>query len=272
MAVFQDLDLTLKTLLEDASVPPELASVDVAFDAPDKAFTFNGDTLNLFLFGVRENRVLRDPVPIVELVAGQYVRRTPPLRVDCDYLVTAWAKGSRADAVQLEHHLLALALAKFSKFPVIPSGFLRNSMVDQPFPVQTWVGQTEDSRSLGEFWSALGVPPRSAFHLTITVALDLRDGTPVGPPVSTSRIVLEGQAASTIGGTVRTAGGPVPGATVTMDDIRTARTDVDGRFRFVGAGDGDHDVAVSAPGFGAQLRTVTVPSTAPTDYDFLLSP
>lgn len=273
-AVFQDLDLSLKALLEDGTVPPALTDVDVAFDAPDKTFAITGSTLNLFLFGVHENRVLRDPVPIVELVAGQYVRRTPPLRVDCDYLVTAWAQGNRTAAVQAEHQLLAGALAKLSKFPLIPPGYLRNSMTNQPFPVQTWVGQSDDSRSLGEFWSALGVPPRSAFHLTVTVALDMQDGQVFGPPVETSRIVLNGEESITIGGRVRAVAGnaAIAGATVTLDGKRTTRTGEDGDFLFDRVGAGQHELLVAAAGFTGGQRTVDVPGTSPTAFDFQLTP
>ncbi|GGN58811.1 hypothetical protein GCM10010112_12920 [Actinoplanes lobatus] len=272
--MFQDLDLTLKALLEDTTVAPALTDVDIAFDTPDKSFTFTGDTLNLFLFGVHENRVLRDPVPIVEVVAGQFVRRTPPLRVDCDYLLTAWSEGARAAAVRDEHRLLAAALAKLTKFPLIPPGYLRNSMTGQPFPVQTWVGQADDSRSLGEFWSALGVPPRSAFHLTVTVALDLQDGVALGPPVETSRVLLDAVPRNAIGGRVRAAAGnaPVDGATVTLDGRRTVRTGAEGGFVFTGVGDGQHELHVTAAGFSDGQRTVTVPGGTPTAFDFTLTP
>jgi len=280
--VFQDLDASLKALLEDAAVPPALTGVDVNFRTPDKTFTFTQATLNLFLSGVRENRVLRDPVPVVELVGGSYVRHTPPLRVDCDYLVTAWSKEAGSLAVEQEHLLLAQALAKLSKFPELPAGYLRATMVDQPFPVQLWTAQHDESRTLGEFWSALGMPPRGAFQLTVTVALDLRDPSAFGPPVSTSRVVLDddlspataGEASLTIGGTVRRHGdaAPIDGATVELDGSRTVVTGPDGRFRFDRVSSGGHDLAVSAAGFTPRQRAVAVPGTTPTDFDVDLAP
>jgi len=272
--MFDLLDASLRALLTDPAVPPGLAGVDVTFRTPDKTFTVAQRTLNLFLSGVRENRTLRDRVPIVELVGGVFVRRTPPLRVDCDYLVTAWSTQAGALAAVEEHLLLAQALAKLSRFGTLPTGYLQGGMANQPFPVQLLTAQHDESRSLGEFWSALGVPPRSAFQVTATVALDLQDPAVLGPPVSTSAVVLDGGTTLTIGGTVRRAAdaGPIDGATVTLDGDRTASTDADGQFLFVGVAGAQHDLAATAAGLAPQQRTVTVPGTSPTHFDFDLAP
>ena len=140
--MFQDMDASLRALLTDPTVPPALPGVDITFRTPDKTFTFATKSLNLFLSGVRENRILRDRVPIVELVGGSFRRRTPPVRVDCDYLVTAWSKEAGALAVQEEHLLLAQALAKLTRFPILATGYLQGTMVNQPFPVQIWTAQS----------------------------------------------------------------------------------------------------------------------------------
>jgi hypothetical protein len=280
--MFQDLDRTVRAMLDDVAVPPSLAGVDVTFKAPDKAFTFSQPTVNLFLYGVHENRVLRDPVPIVEQVGGVFVRRTPPLRVDCDYLVTAWSKKPDATGVEEEHQLLGLALAKLSRFPLVPATYLRNSLVGQPFPVQMWAGQSDDSKSLGEFWSALGVAPRSSFHLMVTIAMDLQDALAEGPPVVTTQVVLDddldpataGESMFGIGGVIREAAtnAVLTGATVTLDGIRSTVTDSAGRFRFPHAGAGNHALTATAPGFATGNKTITVPAAALNDYDLALSP
>jgi hypothetical protein len=280
--MFQDLDLTLRKLLDDATVPPSMAGIDVSFRTPDKAFTFDQATVNLFLHGVHENRVLRDPVPILEQVAGVFVRRRPPLRVDCDYLVTAWSKKQEAQGIEEEHQVLAKALAKLSRFPLIPPIYLQNSMAGQPFPVQMWVAQSDDDKSLGEFWSALGVPPRSSFHLMVTIALDVQVVTPEGPPVVTKEVVLDddldpatpGEPIFGIGGVVRDAltTAPIAEAGVTLDGARSTVTDAEGRFRFRGLGAGGHVLTAAAPGFATATRPITVPATATDDYDIDLTP
>jgi hypothetical protein len=202
--------------------------------------------------------------------------------LDCDYLVTAWSKEAGALAVQEEHLLLAQALAKLTRFPILATGYLQGTMVNQPFPVQVWTAQHDESRSLGEFWSALGVPPRAAFQVTVTIALDLQDPSVIGPPVSTSTIIVDddllpstpGETARTIGGTVRRLadGAPLAGATVTLDGHRAGTTDTDGQFRFVRVAEGQHDLEATATGLAGQQRSVNVPGTAPDDFDFDLAP
>src|SRR5258706_3643559 len=103
--MFQDLDDTLEAILDDAGAPPELRAAVVSFETPDKNFAPVQATVNLFLYEVKENRSLRDPVPITEIVAGQFIRRMPPLRVDCCYLVTAWSPQAGAAKI-VEEHLL----------------------------------------------------------------------------------------------------------------------------------------------------------------------
>lgn len=273
--MFQDLDLTLRKVLDDATVPPSMAGVDVSFKTPDKAFVFGQPTLDLFLYGVRENRVLRDPVPIMERVGAGFVRRTPPLRVDCDYLVTAWSKEPDAAAVAQERTILANALMKLSRFPVIPAGYLQNSLVGQPFPVQMWVAQSDDSKSLGEFWSALGVSPRSSFHVMVTIAMDLQVTVPEGTPVITRELKLDddldpatpGESVFAIGGVVRDAAAAVvAGAVVTLDG-RSTTTDADGRFRFSGLLAGGYTLRATAPGHAPKDKAITVPAAAINDYD-----
>jgi hypothetical protein len=280
--MFEDLDATLRKLLEDATVPPSMAGIDITFKTPDKAFAFNQATVDLFLYGVRENRVLRDPAPILEEVAGVFVRRTPPLRVDCDYLVTAFSKKPDAQGMEEEHEILAKALLKLSRFPTIPPGQLHDSLVGQPFPVRMWVAQSDDSKSLGEFWSALGVSPRSSFHLMLTIAMDPQVAVPEGPPVVTKELVLDddldaatpGGSVFGIGGVVRDAGttAAIEGATVTLDGGPSTTTDAAGRFLFSGLGAGNHALTAAGPGFTTASKQIAVPAAAINAYDIDLSP
>jgi Pvc16 N-terminal domain/Carboxypeptidase regulatory-like domain len=180
--MFQDLDSTLTRILNDEAMkvsmmPPltELFDADVTFITPDRAFppTVARGTVNLFLYDVKENRELRDPVPIVEKVGNGFRSRIPPVRIDCSYIVTAWSNAAGDNQVVEEHRLLAQALLWLTRFPGVPTKYLQGGLTNQPFPLTTTVAQMDANKNAGEFWSALGIPPRSAFYLTVTIAMDV---------------------------------------------------------------------------------------------------
>lgn len=265
--MFTSLDQALTTLLDDATAPAALRGAEVSFETPIKAYKPNNPTINLFLLEVKENRTLRDPEPIIEFVGGIYTRKLPPVRVDVTYVVTSWSAETGEDKISEEHELLALALAWLSRFPVAPSVLLPG----QPFPVTLFTALPDNRLNIGEFWSALGIPPRAAFTLTATVALDLAPAIPAGPPVTTAMTVYQqdNDAATReerifIGGLVlNSTGKPVAGAWVGLEPTgETALTNRDGRFIFSnvmrGAG---YTLRARKTGLGEVVRTeMEIPS------------
>src|SRR5262249_40992836 len=136
------------------------------------------------LHEIRENRELRDALPIVDHVDGQFVRRQPPVRVDCTYMVTAWSNQAKELKVAEEHRLLSQALLYLRRSPTIPVRFLADTaLANQPFPLPTMVADVEPTKNLAEFWSALGTAPRPLFHLVVTLAMDLEIKAREGPAV-----------------------------------------------------------------------------------------
>jgi hypothetical protein len=194
--MFQDLDSTLSKILDDPAMnapplaPPlaELLGAEVSFITPDKNFetALVNSTVNLFLYDVKENRELRDPTPIVEKVGNTFVRRQAPVRVDCSYIVTAWSKLTNQQKVAEEHRLLAQALLWLTRFPVIPPVYLQGRLTSQIYPPQMWVAQIDPNKNAGEFWDALAIPPRPAFYVTVTIAMDL--GLADSGPLVTTRL------------------------------------------------------------------------------------
>lgn len=281
--MFQDLDATLQAMLNDPAAPTELRNADVSFEPPDKNFTPAQATVNLFLYEVKENRELRDPVPIFERVGGILVRRPPPLRVDCSYVVTTWSNQVGAAKTAEEHLLLSQALVWLSRFPTIPDTYFQGSMVGQPFPPPLWTAQMEANKnSVGEFWSALGISPKSAFYVTATIAMDLDVQVEAGPPVVTKELILKDKEVPAveervyqIGGTVRDAGtlDPIAGAQVTLLEMgRTVLTDEDGRFTFLGLGAGNYTLRAAASGFTTADSAIVVPAAVLNAYDVNLTP
>jgi hypothetical protein len=276
--MFHDLDSTISQILNDPAAPADLFNADVSFITPDQNFTPAQATVNLFLYEVKENRELRDPAPIIEKNGDIFIRKEPPLRVDCSYIVTAWSNAVGDARVVEEHRLLAQALLWLSRFPTIPSDKLQGSLANQPYPPPTMVAQMDPNKNAGDFWFALGIPPRPAFYLVVTIAMDL--GLTIEGPLVTTRFTnveagtgAEEEQWAQIGGRVATAGG-VGIADALVDMLGAglrARSDADGRYSFVRAPLGAHSIRVVATGFQPKTQPLTVPGK-PEDYDVILTP
>jgi len=279
--MFQDLDSTINQILNDPAMKPglkELFDANVSFITPDKNLQLTGATVDLFLYEVKENRELRDPTPIVEKNGDSFIRKEPPLRVDCSYIVTAWSDpNATGDAKVIEEHrLLAQALLWLSRFPTIPADKLQGSLANQLFPPPTMVAQMDPNKNAGDFWFALGIPPRPAFYLVVTITMDL--GLQVEGPLVTTRSTefkpygLEQENWVQVGGRILSAGQGVGDALVDILDagLRT-RSDSEGHYSFVRVPEGAHNIRVVATGFQPKTQPLTVPGK-PEDYDVTLTP
>lgn len=189
--MFADLDATLQAMLDDPGAPAALRAAEVSFDTPDRDFIPTQATVDLFLHELTENRALRVGTPFLDRVGDQpgdgYRSRPPPLRVDCTYLVTAWSARTGGEKAAEEHALLGSALLWLARFPTVDDRFLQGAVAGQPYPVPLTVAQTREHPGAGEFWSALGVAPRPAFSLTVTVALQPVDDVTEYPAVAEIR-------------------------------------------------------------------------------------
>ncbi len=185
LIMIRDLSETLRAILTQSKQPQELTTAQVVFDRPVAQFNPSQSAINLFLFDIRENAELRSYEPMVSRSNGQAIIRRPPMRVDCSYLVTAWAVGGSEVALQ-EHLLLSQVLQVFSRYPTIPDNFLQGSLKsasDEPLPVPLSVAVPTASRQPIEFWTSLGIPVRAYLVVTATIALDLNDTQPTMLPL-----------------------------------------------------------------------------------------
>jgi hypothetical protein len=209
--------------------------------------------------------MLRNPEPIYEFTAGVFTRKSPPMRVDVTYVVTAWSNAS--DPIPAEHKLLAQALGWLNQHPVIPEAYVPS----QPFPVVMFAAPPDERLSIGEFWSALGIPPRAAFTLTATVALDYNPVIPIGPPVTTAitgylqdEDLASREEQVMIGGFVRNATGqPILGAWVILEPLGVTQfTNDKGQFLFTGVQrGGGYTLRARKAGLGeAKLENFEIPA------------
>lgn len=289
--MFHYLDETLNKLLNDEAlkVAPLKAAFQILFDAevsfstPEKEYApQQGDmAINLFLYEVKENRELRDPQPISDRANGQGVRRRPLLRVDCAYMVTAWSNITNQNNVANAHKLLGQAFNWLSRFPTIPERYFPqpNPTLDPGMPHQlflppTMVAQMDGAKSAGEFWHALGIPPRPYFNLIVTICMDLDLQIEDSIVTTLSSNYQSGQEGTSeerliIGGTVRDKyGNIVPDAWVRLEPLnKTQVTDASGRFIFENVSRrGGLTLRARASGHPEAERPVEIPSVT-GEYD-----
>lgn len=175
--MINDLDATLTALLEQ-ELPAELVQqLTISFATPDGEFPTASVTLpaiDLFLYDLRENRELRsNEFDIERRDDGKVNRRPAPARVDCSYLITAWASASSPDPAQDEHRLLSEVMRVLLRHRRLPEHLLQGSLVGREPPLRAIPLQPTLLQSLGEFWQALGGKPKATLSYTVTVAVDL---------------------------------------------------------------------------------------------------
>ena len=120
--MINDLDKTLETLLKQEL--KHLENLVISFETPAAEFNPGKPALDLFLYDIRENRDLRSNEWQVERSAGMVTKLAPPVRVDCSYMITAWA-GSDDKAILEEHKLLGQVMKALLRYPNLPAELLQ---------------------------------------------------------------------------------------------------------------------------------------------------
>ncbi len=177
--MFSNLTNALGELLHLDSAPPQVRNADIAYDRPGESYQPEKTSINLFLFDVRERTDLKSSEPFVQRHAdGKTVLISqPPMRVACSYLVTAWVETGQPgqSAILNQHALLADALVAFSATPTLSGeklpGATQAWLREQPYAVELAVMQSDLTKNMSEFWTAVGGKLRPSFTLTATVTM-----------------------------------------------------------------------------------------------------
>jgi len=168
-----DLDETIRQLLI-AEIPIKNGEVEISFEQPrrENSARWNRPTIDLFLYDVRENNVLREQQwETVKLKNGgsdnkAYTKRTP-VRLDCFYMLTTWAAEPED-----EHRLLSRCLLTLFRFPVLPETFLVGSLQSPVFEIQARIASHDKLTNPAEIWASLDNEMRPSVSYLVTLALD----------------------------------------------------------------------------------------------------
>jgi len=181
--VFHDLDTTLAELLRTQLPTDVVDQVTISFATPVSGSlpaTVALPALNLFLYQIEENLDLRSNEALIQRMQDGTVKKGSIVRrIDCNYLITAWAKDSVSLPDQDEHRLLGEVVRVLLRFRELPAAVLRGSMIDQPLAPRGSIFQI-NQQTRGDFWRALGEKPKAAFNYVVTIAVEIDDTKQTG--------------------------------------------------------------------------------------------
>lgn len=181
------LDLTLQELFKQGMPKSLVEQVTISFVAPDNQFPPTNvilPAIDLFLYDIRENRELRGSEwQMQRSETGSVVRQTPPTRVDCSYLITAWPSQNTPNPAYDEHRLLGEVMRTLLRFTTIPRGILQGELADSQLPLPTTSLQAGKLQSLAEFWQAMGGKPKAVLNYSVTIAVPVHEPEEIGLPV-----------------------------------------------------------------------------------------
>jgi len=172
--VIQDVDEVLRNLLIQ-EIEIKSNDVDIVFDQPRREWSsrLSKPTLNLFLFDLRENLILRtaEQYKTIPQPDGTTEIKRNPVRMDLRYLMTAWVKEPED-----EHLLLSSGLMALLRYPFIPESLLPEVFNNQPAPIPLTVATYTDKKGpedkFSEIWGVLDNELRPGILITVTIALD----------------------------------------------------------------------------------------------------
>jgi hypothetical protein len=206
--------------------------------------------------------------------AGQLARlKRSPMRVDCCYLLTAWANDPED-----EHRLLTRCLLALFRFPVLPADRLVGALRNPAYDIQAQLARHDKLTNPAEVWSALDNEMRPSVSYVVTLALD--PWLEVSGPIVRTLTLRSGQSGalphhlgftegtrdelSFIGGTVRDKAeesAPVAGIEVAIKGTGLFdKTDEQGRFTLGGLPRGEYTLVAWPPRGKPREKKIAVPA------------
>ena len=192
--MIEDLDRSIEQLLLLELPHPLVSQIQISFATPDDHFpptTVKPPAIDLFLYDIRENSELRSAEWTIERGIDGTTMRAPPVRVDCSYLITAWASQSSTSGPQDEHRMLGEVMRVLLRHSTLPAAVLQGELAGQAPPLPASTLQPGRLQSVAEFWQALGGKPKAALNYTVTIAVEPVEPVESGALVIDKRIGID---------------------------------------------------------------------------------
>jgi hypothetical protein len=277
-----DLDETIRQLLIK-ELPVKNGEVDIKFDQPKREWSarITKPTVNLFLYDLRENNVLRQHQwDQIHAENGKVTLKRSPMRVDCFYMLTTWA----ADPED-EHLLLTRCLLALFRFPILPEDRLVGALRNPPFEIQARLAAHDRLTNPAEVWSSLDNEMRPSVSYIVSLAIDPWQEV-TGPAVRTfsfrvgqaytpereQSLQEGGEGANLVyfGGTIRAkedSQEPLAGIQVAVKGTGFFTTsDKEGHYRLGGLLPGDYTLVIW-PATGNPIEKQVILPAGEGDYD-----
>lgn len=277
-----DLDRTLENMLT-AELAIQNDEIDVKFEQPTREWSarLSRPTISLFLYDMRENNVLRQHQwerVMQQQNAGHNVsKKRTPFRVDCHYMLTAWAPEIQDEHLMLSHAMLALF-----RHPILPGKYMAGDLKDQPFKLVAKLASHDKLTNPAELWGAMDNVMRPSISYIITLAMD--PWTTLTDPSVRSFTITEGQtqtlpeeaelvegtavSQTTIGGTIRKGDDPQPDLQVAIKGTGCfGTTDENGRYILANTPIGEQTLVLWTDAGKPIEKQITIPGD---DYDIEL--
>ena len=167
-----DLDESIKLLLKE-ELPIKNGEIDIKFEQPKREWSakLTKPTVNFFLYDLRENVQLRrsgfDQMKNGGSPNNLAQMKKAPHKLDCFYMLTAWAAEPED-----EHRLMTRALMALFRNATLPEHVLQGTMRNPKTPISTYVARHDKLTNPAEVWSALDNEMRPSISFSVTITLD----------------------------------------------------------------------------------------------------
>ena len=278
--MISDLDRTLEKLLQMKFGVP--LPFDLSFALPDKDFaplSSKRNTLNCYLYDIREDREVRQVEPRLRRTYDGFVEKEyPPARIKLSYCITAWSPAQVTAGIPPaldEHSLLSQVLKVLLKYPTLPPMALAGLLIGQEPPLPTTAVLPDGIKNSSDFWNAIGGQLRPSLEYSVTISLDYQIKV-TGPMVTAVRVDLQdSESFYIIAGTIYDSSVPPRGvglAWVRVNETgHTYVANADGQFRIDRISSGVYTLVVRAVGFKEGTQVIQVPLSG-GNYDVKLVP